>query len=856
MSRIPDLNPHLLFRRLFLMTVIFAIVSACGDSDPFELNWPDRDTGYMAPSSETTDNIEPGGLSLSGTLQVGEEVFCDGDLNDPAAPYLRNDSPESAQSITAPVTVGGFVHWVSNGSDQRATMALDSSDYFAVTLNAGDTIHMEKIDPATGGSIGIELRLADDPQTIITANTLAAGDRVEIAESNDYLIHLFATEGAFNYILRIATPPEERFGTSGSGDDFVAGEAIIRFKQQKVSTESTASMRSWALTNGLITENAAFDQPVLLQFKTTAQMRQLQHQLNISTASLSKSGVHQNSRDKTLAIIAALNQRPDVVYAEPNYIRKVQLIPNDEHYPLQWHHQLIGLENAWDITMGSADVLVAVVDSGIRFEHPDLIGKLQTGGYDFIHNPSLSLDGDGLDPDPSDPGDAMTGGGIFHGTHVAGTIAAAIDNSIGVAGVGGRTRILPIRTIGVQGLGTVMDMLQGIRYAAGLPNDSGEIPDQSADIVNLSLGGTSYSQAEADLFNEIIFDRDIVVVAAAGNDAMDTPSYPASYPGVISVSAITPNRTPAEYTNFGSHIDLAAPGGDLVRDLDGDGWDDGVLSASGDEDYSYLQGTSMAAPHVSGVVALMKAIHPGLTPMEVRAWLVQGLLSLDLGEAGWDSHFGYGLINAHRAVLAAQLAPTLADSVSASPNPLEFGSNVSENKLRLSKIGQNSVALDEIVCSTDWLHVREDATDDEGVGTYQVEVDRLHPDLSDLGRYDGRIEFDFSQQVITIEVSVIVGESSTAANDKKYMGPIYVLLLDSKNETRYGVAAEYAGNGRYRFNFSQLLPGRYRLVAGSNRDNDARIGEPGEALSVDDQIVDIFEDYRVKQTISIAFNRW
>ena len=291
--------------------------------------------------------------------------------------------------------------------------------------------------------------------------------------------------------------------------------------------------------------------------------------------------------------------------------------PNDiPGYAIQrWHYQQIQLPGAWDITTGSTAIRVAVVDTGVA-PHPELDSKL-VDGRDLVSS-ATNQDGDGIDADPTDPGCTISGGSVFHGTHVAGTIGARSNDGTGVAGVSWGARIMPVRVLdGCVGTGTTFDIMQGVRYAAGLSNDSGTLPSQRAAVINLSLGGSGPCDATiADLYTQVRA-QGVVVVAAAGNDAASAPQTPASCPNVISVASVGPLRTRAPYSNFGPSIDVAAPGGDMRRDIDGDGNPDGIYSthASGGGSnttptFELLQGTSMAAPHVAGVIALMLTRNP------------------------------------------------------------------------------------------------------------------------------------------------------------------------------------------------------------------------------------------------------
>ncbi len=217
----------------------------------------------------------------------------------------------------------------------------------------------------------------------------------------------------------------------------------------------------------------------------------------------------------------------------------------------------------------------------------------------------------------------------------------------------------------------------------------------------------------------------IIVVAAAGNNASSQPVYPAAYDGVLAVSGVDINEQPAPYSNFGSYVDLAAPGGDLSVDLDGDGYGDGVLSTAASVDlignlsygYSYLEGTSMAAAHVSGVIALMKAVNPALTPDELDKLLADGSITRDLGDPGRDDLYGYGLIDAQKAVLAA--APAL---LTVSPASLDFGTELSSADLTIDKIGPGPLTILSVTDNAAWLSIEKDPA--VGDGDVPVAVQR------------------------------------------------------------------------------------------------------------------------------------
>ena len=381
-----------------------------------------------------------------------------------------------------------------------------------------------------------------------------------------------------------------------------------------------------------------------------------------------------------------------MLYATPNYLLSATAEPNDPLYRFQWHYRAINLPAAWDQTTGSADVTVAIIDSGVVTTHPDLAEKLLPG-YDFVSSAADSGDGDGRDGDPTDPA------GSFHGSHVAGTAAAATNNGVGVAGVSWGARILPVRVLGPkEGTGTLADTIDGIlwsvgRRVAGVPENP-----NPADVLNLSLGG-GFACREAeplqDAFDEAN-DAGAVVVVAAGNENDDARFFtPASCGNVIAVGATTIENKRAPYSNYGSQVDVMAPGGDMGDngdlDLDGDGQPDGVLStvgdASGEGGYAYFEGTSMASPHVAGVAALLKSVRPTLTTSEVRD--VLAATAVPITDSSCRPGCGAGLVDAAAALasLATPVEPDFSLALSPAAVALSTASPTAAVTVSISRSG-------------------------------------------------------------------------------------------------------------------------------------------------------------------------
>jgi serine protease len=319
------------------------------------------------------------------------------------------------------------------------------------------------------------------------------------------------------------------------------------------------------------------------------------------------------------------------------------------------------------------------------------------------------------------------------------------------------------------------------------------------------------------------------VVAAAGNDASSTFAYPASYDGVISVSAVNINRNRAYYSNFGSAIDVAAPGGDDTTGRL-------ILSTSADdtvspirEAYVLLQGTSMATPHVSGVLALMKSVYPALTPADVEELLSQGLLTDDLGATGRDNIFGWGLINASKAV---QIAEDLADGggitlepvVCTGASELNFGSFANQLPLSITNCGTGTLIVEDIQVADPWLSVTPVSADANGVGNYSVSVDRSQ--LVEGQNFSSITILTNDRSVI---VQVIVEQADPGTQDNADAGVHYVLLIDADTGDVVQEQQVFAELGAYAYAFTDIPAGRYQILAGSDADNDLFICDPGEA---------------------------
>jgi subtilisin family serine protease len=394
--------------------------------------------------------------------------------------------------------------------------------------------------------------------------------------------------------------------SGGQGATYVAGEVIVRFKSD-IGADSRRAVRQ--------AEGAEFKQSARLT--ESAQLLRLEPGVAVGSA------------------VAAFEQRPEVLYAQPNFIREALAKPNDPFFQQLWGLHNVGqvvngdrpgtrdadidAPKAWKLTTGSSAVTAAIIDSGIQYDHPDLAANISDlPGVDFAAG----------DFDPRDE--------FGHGTHVAGIVAARGNNGIGVVGASWVTELLPVRVLDAEGFGTEINVANGITYAG----------QTGVQVANLSLG-TSF---ESPLMREALSSAsDVLFVAAAGNSGQDNdiaPEFPCNYsllPNVICVAATTQNDVLADFSNFGARsVNIAAPGGDERPVPLGN-----ILSTVPTDAYGYFEGTSQATPLVTGVAALIKARFPSATPADIENRILSSVDRLPALSGRVSSN---GRLNAFRAL--------------------------------------------------------------------------------------------------------------------------------------------------------------------------------------------------------------
>ncbi len=410
------------------------------------------------------------------------------------------------------------------------------------------------------------------------------------------------------------------------------------------------------------------------------------------------------------SVMAALARNPNFTFVENNYFASGSLVPNDDRYSSQWHLPAINAAAGWEISTGSADVAIAIIDSGIDPGHPDLADKL-IPGYNFLENNQVTNDV------------------LGHGTAVAGCAAAQSDNLIGVAGVSWNSQLMPLVVLNSENWATYYDIARAIIYAV----------DHGVKVMNISIGGTSSSSTLQNAV-DYAWERGAVIFSSAGNSATSTPNYPAACGNVVAVTATTSSDLPASFTTFGNWVDVAAPGSYILTTNRGGG-------------YGSWNGTSFSSPITCGLASLVMSVNPALTNAQVVE-LIKAEAD-DLGAAGFDPYFGYGRINVSRTLTAALAADPVADltspevSISSPADAVEISGLV---EVLVNASDDGGVAQVELYIDSVLFAVREDFpynfnwdTELENDGSFELLVSAI----------DGSGNIGWSEPVTVVVANVV-----------------------------------------------------------------------------------------------------
>ncbi len=786
---------------------------------------------------------------LSGTISMESRTRVDLDTADDIRVGLAgdNDSRNTSQALPNTAVVGGYL---SSSRGTYNTNTADNFEYFtdridiyAAELSEGDRINFQVFEsPASFFPVGTlppqrSMRVidADSGQEVLILSESTGSLPITAVldtgfEEGAYFIELSTSGGApFRYVLTLASESSASvMNTRYAEPDFLVDEAVVTFKPETLAGQ-----------DGL----------AVAQAMSAAEARHLggySWRVRRSTGqpvTALSAQTPEHDRTETLSWIRQLGERADVEVAEPNYIYTAQQInpDDDDLYPRQWNYPLIQLPLAWQAAPeGGQGVGIAVMDTGLFRDtpsasgdwHPDIDANVDLVTGQIMDYVSAELDIDsqwgdsnGRDANPADPGDGRAQSSSFHGTHVAG-IAGAVDNMDGVIGVAPLSRILPVRVLGEGGEGNGADLIDAINWAA---------TRSEIDVINLSLGGLGPSQSLEAAINSAT-DAGKLVVAAAGNQGTDEATYPAAFDNVVGVGAVDGAGERSSYSNIGPSVDLVAPGGDASRDANQDGVADVIISTWGTDDggnfvpgYAGLQGTSMAAPHVAGVYALMKSVDSGMTPDRFFTFLAGGQLTSPPPN---QTEYGAGVIDALKSVDAA-LDGNTSTILAANPSSLQFNGVINQQEFTFAKFPSNAnISITSVTDSAPWL-IDLDA---EAINTSEpvtVSVDTTGLDQSKSYSTDIIIEYSDNAggdtaSPLTIPVTLQFGDSPEDLDAGRH----YVLLV-STDDSRETVAQTVvnASEGQYSFAFDEVAPGEYFLVAGTDMDNNGLICENGEACA-------------------------
>lgn len=436
-----------------------------------------------------------------------------------------------------------------------------------------------------------------------------------------------------------------------------------------------------SLLSGLMlteTTSSARDIPKIITFKKGPSLQndgyivKLKKSVSLNDFSAENKIKRQSLVKVSLSKARELEKKGKVISKEPNYIRQLSVVPNDSYYYYQYGLRRISAPSAWDNENGTSNsITVAVIDTGVDLNHPELSSKI-VQGYDFVNGDSSAQDDHG------------------HGTHVAGIIAASTNNSTGVAGVSWGAKIMPIKVLDSYGMGSDFDVARGIEYAA----------DNGAKVINMSLGGSGYSSS-LESATTYAYNRGVTIFAAAGNDGDSSINYPAGNSHVIGVAATDENDKRAWFSNYNSTVDISAPGVDVLSTY-----------YDGRHTYAFMSGTSMATPYAAGAAAVLLSNNPSMTPDELEEDLK--VRSNDLGRPGRDNYYGYGRIN-----LNAALNDNLSLTYSSGKGKIRYGQRVRISGSLRPELGSQTIYVKKKrVGSSTWSSASTLATDSSGLFSY------------------------------------------------------------------------------------------------------------------------------------------
>ncbi len=766
---------------------------------------------------------------ISGTINSLPYSALDGDVPNPNTPVIENDlEPLSIQNLANPSQVIGHLKYIEEETDN------DQYDIYSVDLVGSQYASLEITgwDEEDPESVDLDLFILNEDGEIYRSSTgTDYYETVTLPSDGTFYIAVQAYKGSSKYVLTVGTV-FQGFQLSKYGSEVAIdkNKVLVSLKNKQADIASTDLL----FDNELLTQKEKRklkDSIIVREINDIDYLREYQiYQYKNKFYNNNFKITNEQIEDILFRkYINTLNLENEDLVIEPSpKLSRLGAFQSDKFWYYQWDHHAINLEAGLN-ALGSKEFngVVAVIDDGSPPRNSQAWSAIDfiDEGYDFAGN----------DNDTTTPltyTDGISDG--YHGTHVASTIAAKNDSK-DLNGMG--LKVLPLKVFGGPNSGGFDLILEALKYAAGESNSSGKSYSSSqfpVKAINLSLGACGTSTAFCNEITNFIARTGIPVIASAGNCACNgiysqaycpVSNAPAMCEGVISVAASDAINERAYYSSTDETVKITAPGGDTKVDLNADGYADGVMGWH-DGGIRPLQGTSMAAPHVSGAVALMRQINPDLTPVDIDNMILEGKVTDDIGFAGKDSETGYGLLNVIKAVEEASLyessGSNIVTTVNITPKILPYAFTNDSLAVTITKVGDGDLSIEGVYADeTDgWTYSGPQNLD---YGTYTFTVDRNeYPE----GSYQNSIYFGMSDgSYELINVSFSVG----SPRDNPNLGMAYVLLIDNdSDEVLQSVTVDItSGSGSYEFlqvDGSKNL----RIVIGSDIDSDDIICGWGE----------------------------
>lgn len=788
-------------------------------------------------------------FQISGSLKVSSFTELDGDV--PSEEYPVTDNDDAPQVIENPTQLVGYVTDEADG---------DEYDLYQVSLVGNQWVGLEiaNYDEEDPNSVDLDiLILNEEIETVDYGVSTESFEQVGLPSSGEYYIAVYAESGASRYVLTVSNRISSYSLSNYSSNVSVVPEAmsVSRVRLNSKSRENPKFRELSGVDLDLIRE---LDLDLAIEPSThtdTRINRQIGKETRQEVTYLEKLRRVMGKRSDFLTqeiqeqiltkkYIARKSQVVEGLMVRPQFKLSEFGFQKDPYFNYQWNYQQIGLRAALEsLNTNQTNKVVAVIDSGtppIDSKNYSETAYLQ-GGYDFV---------DGDDDPTASVKDELEGSYYAHGIHVSGIIAAKNDG-LTLNGMG--VRVLPIRTSG-KGGSDPSAVVNALKYASGQSNSSGKFYDNSGGdlvAVNLSLGACVASSESLESLEicdaiEEVRGKGIAVVAAAGNCICNgefselfcqQTTVPAACPGVISVAAVDTQSTRANYSSYHSTVDIAAPGGDSDNDLNSDGYPDGVPSYVNKEDVQFLQGTSMAAPHVAGTIALMKHANPDLSPNDIDSLLQGGHLTNTQQNAEWTQEAGYGILDVSKSIESAAAtydAVSLVAVPSFSPTEYDFGFSEDVFTLTMTKIGTGDLSVVDVLAEIPehLTYIAEASSDTDVIGKYTFSLKRSEiPD----GSIRNAIYFLMNDgNYYGVPLRYSTGSPRSAPN----IGNVYLGIYEVNKEEWAQTYKVDLSSGSSSYVFTGLSEGNYEIWAFTDIDSNFESGLVGEIMGVFPDISD------------------